>query len=49
MENKSQIINDQDKNLEAVMADKNVVITECKKQLYDINTYFKLSLEEMEI
>ena len=30
------------------MADKEAVIIECKRQLYDINTYIKLSLEEME-
>ena len=47
--NENQIINDSDKNLGAVMADKEDVVTECKRQLYDIYTYVKLSLEEMEI
>ena len=47
--NKSQIINDSDKNLGAVLADKEDVVIECKRQLYDISTYIKLSLEEMEI
>ena len=49
LKNKSHIINDSDKNLGAVMADKEYVIEECKRQLYDINTYIKLSLEEMEM
>ena len=49
MENKSQVIHDSDKNLGAVMADKMDAITECKRQLYDIKMYIKLSLEEMEI
>ena len=31
------------------MADKMDVVKECQKQLYDIKTYIKLSLEEMEI
>ena len=47
--NKSQVINDSDKNLGAVIADKTDVITECKSQLYDIKMYTKLSLEEMEM
>ena len=49
LKNKTQVINDSDKNLGAVMANKTDVITECKRQLYDINTYIKLSLEEMEM
>ena len=32
MKNKSQIMNDSDKNLSAVMADKEDVIIECKRQ-----------------
>ena len=32
-----------------VMADKEDVVIECKRQLYDISTYIKLSPEEMEI
>jgi len=31
------------------MADKEDVVIECKRQLYDISTYIKLSPEEMEI
>ena len=31
------------------MADKEDVVIECKRQLYDISTYIKLSFEEMEI
>ena len=49
MKNESHIINDSDKNLGAVMADKTDVVKECQRQLYDINTYIRLSLEEMEI
>ena len=49
MKNEAQIINDSDKNLGAVMADKEDVVVERKRQLYDISTYIKLSLEEMEI
>ena len=49
VKNKNQIINDSDKNLGAVMADKEDVVIECKRQLYDISTYIKLSPEEMEI
>ena len=37
--NKNQVINDSDKNLGAVMADKEDVVIECKRQLYDISTY----------
>ena len=47
--NKNQVINDSDKNLGAVMADKEDVVIECRRQLYDISTYVKPSLEEMEI
>ena len=47
--NENQIMNDSDKNLGAVMADKEDVVIECKRQLYDISTYIKLSFEEMEI
>ena len=43
------VINDTDKNLGAAVADKKDVIIECKRQLFDVNTYLKLSLEEMEI
>ena len=43
------VVNDTDKNLGAAIADKEEVISECKRQLFDINTYLKLSLEEMEM
>ena len=49
LKNKDQVINDSDKNLGAIMADKTDVVKECQRQLYDIKTYIKLSLEEMEI
>ena len=49
LKNKDQVINDSDKNLGAVMADKSDVVKECQRQLYDIDTYIKLSYEEMEI
>ena len=48
-ENNKYIINDSDKNLGAVAAEKTYVIVECKRQLYDIITYLKLSMEEVEI
>ena len=47
--NKVHLINDTDKNLEAAIADKEDVIFECKRQLFDINTRIKLSLEKMEM
>ena len=47
--NKIHVINDTDKNLGAAVTDKEDVIVECKRQLFDINTYLKLSLEEMEM
>jgi hypothetical protein len=49
LKNKTEVINDSDKNLGAVMVDKTDVVTECKRQLYDINTYIRLSLVEMEM
>ena len=36
-------------NLGAAVADNKDVIGESKRQLYDINTYLKMSMEEMEI
>ena len=39
-------INDTDKNLGAISADKNDVVLECRRQLYDIITYNKVSWEE---
>ena len=37
------------KNIGAAIADKEEVISECKRQLFGINTYIELSLEQMEI
>ena len=47
--NQIHVVSESDKNLGAVMADKVNAIAECTRQLYDINTYIKLSVEEMEI
>ena len=47
--NEVYVINDTDKNLGAAVGDKEDVIVKCKRQLYNINTYLKLSLEEMEM
>ena len=43
------VINDSDKNLGAAVADKEDAIKECCRQLYDINTYLKLSAAEAEM
>ena len=43
------VINDSDKNLGAAVAEKEDVINECCRQLYDINTYLKLSAAEAEM
>ena len=43
------VINDTDKNLGPANADKSDVINECKRQLYDVTTYSKLSLEEVKL
>ena len=40
-----RVVNDSDKNLGAAIADTHDVIKECKRQLYDVNTYLKLSME----
>ena len=48
MKNQKFIINDSNKNLGAAAAEKEDVIKECKRQLYDINTYLRLSWEEVE-
>ena len=42
------VVNDRNKNLGAAIADKQDVIVECKRQLYDKNTYL-FSMEELEI
>ena len=47
--NKIQVINDTDKNLGPANADKCDVISECKRQLFDVATYKKLSAEEVKI
>ena len=47
--NRVHVINDTDKNLGPANADKSDVIKECKRQLYDVDTYLKLSKEEMEL
>ena len=47
--NRVHVINDTDKNLGPASADKSDVIRECKRQLYDVDTYLKLSKEEMEL
>ena len=47
--NKVHVVKDIGKNLEPAIVDKEDVIVECKRQLFDINTYLKLSLEEMEM
>ena len=47
--NEIHVIKYTDKNLGAAVADKEDVIIKCKRQLYDINSYLKLSLEEMEM
>ena len=47
--NRNEVIcvNDTDKNLGAISADKEDVILECRRQLYDIITYNKMSWEEV--
>ena len=47
--NKDFIINVSDKNRGAVEAEKEDVIQECKGQLYDIKTYLRLPMEEVEM
>ena len=46
--NKIHVINDTDKNLGPANADKSDVISECKRQLFDVMTYLKLSKDEVE-
>ena len=43
------VINDSDKNLGAAVAEKEDVRKECCRQLYDINTYIKLSAADAEM
>ena len=43
------MVNDTDKNLQAAIADKEDVIKECKRQLFEVKTYIKLSVEQMEM
>ena len=40
--NEVHAINDTDKNLGAAIADKEDLVNECKRQLFDIKTYIKL-------
>ena len=47
--NRVHVINDTDKNLGPANADKSDVIKECKRQLYDVDTYLTSSKEEMEL
>ena len=49
IKNQNEVIcvNDTDKNLGAISADKEDVILECRRQLYDIITYRKTSWEEV--
>ena len=42
-------INDTDKNLGAISSDKTDVIMECRRQLYDVITYNKISWENAKI
>ena len=44
--NEAHIINDTDKKFRAAILDKEV-ISACNRQLFDINTYAKLSLERL--
>ena len=46
--NRVHVINDTDKNLGPANTVKSDVIGECKRQLFDVTTYLKLSKEEME-
>ena len=45
--NEVMCVNDTDKNLGAISAEKEDVILECRRQLYDIITYKKMSMEEV--
>ena len=48
IKNRNEVIcvNDTDKNLGAISADKEDVVLECQRQLYDVRTYNKMSWEE---
>ena len=46
--NKKVVINDTDKNVGPACADKEKVIQECERQLYDIEVYLKLSKDQMQ-
>ena len=48
IKNRNEVIcvNDTDKNLGAINADKADVVLECQRQLYDVRTYNKMSWEE---
>ena len=47
--NKDFIINDSDKNLRKTVAEKEEVIKECKRQLYDTTTHLRLSSEAADL
>ena len=47
--NEVHVLNDTDKNLGAAIADKEDVIKEYKRQLFDVKTYLKLSVEQTEV
>ena len=47
--NENFIINDSDKNLGAAAAEKDDVIKECTRQLYDMNTYLRMLWEEAQM
>ena len=47
--NQEFVINDSDKNLGTAAAEKKDVIKECSRQLCDIQTYFELSTEAIEM
>ena len=48
-QNDKCIINDSEKNLGTAAAEKEDVIKECKRQLYDTNTYLRSSMQEADI
>ena len=47
--NKDFIINDSDKKLGVAVAEKEDVLKECKRQLYDTTSYLRVCSEEAEM
>ena len=47
--NEKICVNDTDKNLGAIRTGKDDVITECRRQLYDVITYNKISWEQAKL